>query len=146
MEGWDRERGFVPAASPAPMADLYLAWSPQALSLGLFSLDIVESAYYRSTSMPKVDRALWSVTVAGRPVVRARIGAGREALVADERVRIECLSGMDLDVRNVAAMGIPAAVLGREGFKPGDVIELEVELMTHARAYKMEWRGRFRLE
>ncbi len=146
LEGWDRERGFVPASSPAPMADLYVAWSPDALYLGLFGLDIVESAYYRSTSMPKVDRALWTASVDGRPVVRARIGAGREALRADERVRIECLSGMDLDVRNVAAMGIPAGLVGRERFHHGDEVELHVEWVTHARANRMEWRGRFRLE
>ncbi len=143
---WDRERGFVPAESTAPMADLYVAWNPRALCLGMFGLDIVESAYYRSTSMPKVDRALWNVAIDGKPIVRARIGAGREALTSDERVRVESLSGMDVEVRNVAAMEIPASVLGKNGFARGDTVDLDIEWITHARAYRVAWRGKFHLD
>jgi hypothetical protein len=143
---WDRERGFVPPASEHPLADLYVGWNPNGLYLGLVALDLVESAYYRSTSMPKVDRAQWTLSVGGRPVGSARIGAGREALVTDERIRVESLSGMDVDVRNVAVMEVPVSVLGRAGLAAGQEVELEVAWVSHARARRVEWRGRFRLD
>lgn len=145
MKHWDRERGFIPPFSKFPLADLYACWSPQALYLGLHSLDIVEDSYYRDARVPKADRALWTVRVGGREVVRARIGAQREALVSDPRVRVENLSGVNLQVRNIAAMELPLSVLERGGFKAGDSLELNVSLRTHAGAYLMEWKGAFTL-
>ena len=53
LRHWDRERGFVPAASPLPMADLYACWGPAALYLGVYCLDIVEAAYYRDGRVPR---------------------------------------------------------------------------------------------
>ena len=145
LKSWDRERGFIRPAMGLPVADLYACWSPGGIVLGLYAFDIVERDYYRDASVPKMDRALWTIRVDGRVPVHARIGAGREALVDEERVRLESLSGLNLNVRNVAAMELPAALLGRAGFKAGDEIELDVSLLTHARAYRMEWKGRFRL-
>lgn len=120
LKRWDRERGFIRPATESPLADLYVCWSPRGVVLGLYAFDIVESAYYRDASVPKVDRALWTVRVDGRAPIHARIGAGREALVDEEKVRLESLSGLNLNVRNVAAMELPAAFLGRAGFKAGD--------------------------
>jgi len=145
LKHWNRERGFVPPVTRAPIADLYLAWSPSALYLGLYALDIVEDAYYRGPSVPKQDRARWTVQVNGSEPIRARLGAGREALVNTDRVRLECLSGLNLNVRNVAALEIPAILLGETELKAGDSIELATSLLTHARAYSVEWRGSFTL-
>lgn len=145
LKQWDRERGFVPPSSPAPLADLYASWSSNSFYLGLYALDIVEDAYYRGASVPKQDRALWTVQVNGCDPILARLGAGREALVNNERVRLECLSGLNLNVRNIAAMEIPVREFGRAGLKAGDEIDLVVSLVTHARAYTMTWRGRFTL-
>jgi hypothetical protein len=85
------------------------------------------------------------VRVDGQEVVRARIGAGREPLVSNPRVRIENISGVDLNVRNIAAMELPARMLGREQFKAGDTTELGCTLLTHGRAYRMDWKGTFTL-
>ena len=120
LRKWDRERGFVKPATAHPLADLYVTWTPEALYLGLYSLDIVESAYYRSASVPKVDRALLVVRIAGREIVRARLGAGREPLANERRVRIENSSGMGHNVSNVAALEIPAHLFGRDRLQPGD--------------------------
>jgi hypothetical protein len=146
LKHWDRERGFIPPSSPHPQADLYTCWSPGALYLGVHALDIVEDAYYRDGRVPKQDRALWTVTVRGREIARARIGANREALVSEPRVRIENLSGLNLQVRNIATMEIPAALLGQTELKPGDTVELNVSLRTHAGAYTMEWKGNYALK
>ena len=145
LKHWDRERGFVPASSPSPVADLYMGWRTNAVYLGLYALDIVEDAYYRGASVPKQDRALWTVLVNGCEPIRARLGAGREALVNSERVRLESISGLNLNVRNVAALEVPAELFGKAALKAGDEIELAVSLVTHGRAYTMEWRGKFRL-
>ncbi len=145
LKHWDRERGFVRPVADTPIADLYVNWSSNAVYLGLYALDIVEDAYYRSTSVPKQDRALWTVQVNGGEPIRARLGAGREALVNNERVRLESISGLNLNVRNVAALEVPTELFGKAWLKAGDEVDLAVSLVTHGRAYTMEWRGRFTL-
>jgi hypothetical protein len=66
-------------------------------------------------------------------------------LVNNERARLESISGLNLNVRNVAALEVPADIFGKTILKAGDEIELAVSLVTHGRAYTMEWRGRFTL-
>ena len=143
--GWDRERGFVPPSSPQPVADLYAGWKSGALYLGLYAFDIVEAAYYRGGSVPKSDRAEWIVQVNDGEPLRARIGAGREPLVNDPAVRVENLSGVDLNVRNIAAVELPARRAGVASFKAGDTVRLAVTLRTHLGAYQVAWRGTFPL-
>ncbi|HYV30323.1 MAG TPA: hypothetical protein VEO53_04340 [Candidatus Binatia bacterium] len=142
---WDRERGFVKASTQYPLADLYVCWSPRAIYLGVFASDIVEAAYYRDSFVPKSDRALWIAQINGHEPVRARIGAGREPLVSSPGVRVENLSGINLSVRNVAIMEIPARLLGKPQFNAGDTIELSSTLLAHCQAYRMEWKARFTL-
>jgi hypothetical protein len=145
LKHWDRERGFVKPASAFPLGDLYLSWNERALYLGLYVSDIVEAAAYRSAAVPKRDRALWTVDLDSRQLVRARIGSGREAVLNEPRVRLESLSGLGLNVRNIAALEIPATLLGRDRFRTGDRIALDTTLLTHCRAYRMGWRGSFTL-
>ncbi len=144
LRGWNRELGFVPCATEFPMAELYVCWSEKSLFLGLHSYDFVEDAYYRNKSVPKADRALWSVTVAGGSL-QARIGAGREPMVNDAEVRLEGQSGMNINVHSIVIMEIPAKRFGKKSFKRGDAIRLETALTTHGRAYRYEWKGDFKL-
>jgi hypothetical protein len=145
LKHWDRERGFIPALSEYPLGDLYACWNADALYLGLHAIDIVEAAYYRDAFVPKIDRALWSVSIDEREVVRARLGAGREPLVNEPRARIENLSGLDLNVRNIAALEIPAGLLGKERLQAGDRLALRCTLLSHCQAYRVEWKGQFTL-
>jgi hypothetical protein len=146
MKSWDRERGFVPPSSELPVADLYVCWSPRAVYLGVYCLDFVENAFYRDGRIPKGDRMLWTVRTAGsdRPI-RARLGAAREPVISDPSLRLESLSGVDLDVRNVAVLELPARLFGKERFAPGDSIEFSSTLTTHCQAYATEWHGRLTL-
>jgi hypothetical protein len=145
MRHWDRERGFVKPSSEFPVADLYLCWSPKAIYLGLYGFDIIEDAYYRNKSVPKNERAQWTVTVGDGKAIQARIGAGREAIVSDPTVRLENLSGLNLNVRNVAILELAAERLGRKRFRAGDTIDLNTTLLTHAQAYRVDWKGTFTL-
>nr|HVY69754.1 hypothetical protein [Verrucomicrobiae bacterium] len=145
LQSWPREQGFVPPSSELPLADLYACWSAGALYLGLFSFDIIESGYYSGASVPKEDRPLWTIQIDGQPPLHARIGAGREPILSDNRARLENLSGQNLSVRNVAALELPAETLGRKVLRAGDTIELSVTLLTHARANRIEWKGKFSL-
>ena len=88
---------------------------------------------------------MWTVRTDGNPEIRARIGAGREPLINDADLRIENLSGINLMVRNITILEVPAGKLNRAELKAGDTIELSSTLLTHARAYRMEWKGTFTL-
>ena len=145
LRHWDRERGFVKPVSEFPIADLYVCWSPKAVYLGLYGFDIIEDGYYRNKSVPKDERALWTVTLRDGEAIRARIGAGREAIVNDPNVRLENLSGANLNVRNVAIVELPAERFGKKRFRAGDTIDLNTTLLTHAQAYRVEWKGAFQL-
>jgi hypothetical protein len=145
LRHWDRARGYVPPVSEFPLSDLYVCWKAQALYLGLYSLDVVESAYYRSAAVPKTDRALWTVHLNGRPILSARLGSGREPLHSEPRVRLENSSGVNHNVSNVAAIEVPAGLLGQARLRAGDTLELESTLLTHCGAYRIDWKGRFTL-
>ena len=143
LRNWDRERGFVKASSEYPIADLYLCWTPKALYLGLFAQDIVEEAYYRDKVVPDVDRPVWTVeTGSGATGQRAHWG-GRKPMVSDPTVRVENLSGVNLNVRNIAILELPARKVGRSRFRAGDTVQLKSILQTHGKAYSVEWEGSF---
>ena len=148
LRDWDRERGFVPPASERPMADLYVCWKPEALYLGVYCLDVVEKQFYRDGRVPKEDRMLWTIRLgAGETgqVIRARLGAAREPIVSDATLRLESLSGVDLDVRNATAIELPARRFGIDRFAPGDVVQFSSTLSTHCGAMVTEWQGRLTL-
>ena len=146
LQDWDREGGFVKPASEFPMADLYICWNRDALFLGLYSLDIVEDAYYHNRFVPKADRAEWTVRIAGRDQpVRARLGAGLAPLINEPSARVSNLSGVNLDVRNIACLELPARLFGRSRLRAGDTVEFVATLTSHAQAYRVEWRGIFTL-
>jgi len=142
---WDRERGFIKATSALPVADLYGCWNPEALYVGLYGMDIIEDAYYRSRSVPKGDRPLWTVKFGGQELIRARLGAGREPIANDPTIRIVNLSGVNLNVRKLAIMEIPSKRLGFKQLQLGDAIELDISLLTHCQAARVDWNGRFKL-
>ena len=143
LRQWDRERGFVHCASPNPLADLYVCWNRNALFLGLYALDITEDAYYRDRSVPKSDRSLWVVQLPGRQPLRMRLGAGREPILSDPTVHIEHLSGVNLAVRSITAVALPASWFGQKAFRPGDRVEFTSTFYTHGRCYQMDWKGSF---
>ncbi len=142
---WDRERGFVPPASSAPTADLTLCWTPDAIYVGLCAMDVPQATYYRNKQVPEIDRMQWSLTPGNRPPLHARLGAGRPPTGGDSRFAVYDLSGHDEVVRGTYVARLPAALFGRERLQPGDKIRLSSTLMTHARAYQMDWSGAFTL-
>jgi hypothetical protein len=145
LKHWDRERGFVPTSSKAPLADLYVCWNPGALFVGLYTFDSVETIYYSDGAIPEVDRALWSVQIDGADVVTARIGGGRPPAVSGPPARVECLSGLDRQVRLIAFMQIPAERFGKARLAAGDAIDLRSSLVTHGRAYEYQWTAKLPL-
>jgi hypothetical protein len=140
---WDRERGFVPPATPHAMGDLYVCWSPSALYLAAFVTDIVEPDYYRNRTVPEDDRAVWKIRVNGGEEVSARIGSGKPPVLSEPGLRVQTLGGTHHDVRGITAIELPAKKLGVEKLKPGDKIVLDSTYTTHGRAYTIEWKGEF---
>ena len=143
---WDRARGFVKPESAFPLADLYLAWTPRALYAGLYAQEVVEPNFYRKKQVPEEDRAEWIFSIPGSgPAINCRIGAGLEPRVTDAAVRIVNSSGVNLDVRNISALELPARLFGRERFRAGDTVEFKSVLDSYCRVYRTEWSGKFRL-
>jgi hypothetical protein len=110
-------------------------------------LGLLAERYYQLVHdiIRKYDRPLWVVEANGLGPIRARIGAGREPLVNDPGVKVLNLSGLNLNVRNLAILEIPAQRLGKERLKAGDSIDLNVTLATHCQAYSIRWKGQFTL-
>jgi hypothetical protein len=147
---WNRDSGFVKPSSEFPLADLYLCWNEDAIYAGLYSQDVVEPDFYRNKTVPEIDRAEWTFSVRGAGSslardIRCRIGAGMEPHVSGSDVRVVNISGVNLRVRNIVAMELPARLFGRTRFKARDQIEFSSVLLTHARGYRTEWGGKFKL-
>jgi hypothetical protein len=128
------------------VADLYLCWDQNALYLGLLAMDVVEDDYYKDRQIPEVDRMEWVIRLKGQPKpIHVRLGAGREATVAGDGVSVKSLTGIGHHTRQVAVMRVPAAWFGRAKLAAGEPFSLSSVLLTHARAYRVEWRGEFKL-
>jgi hypothetical protein len=145
MRSWDRERGFVRPTARLPLADLYVCWAPDALYLGIEAIDTPEAAYYRDGQIPDVDRMEWSVRLGSLiTVIRVRLGAGRAASVDNRDVTAAGPSAAGSG-RAAAIMKLPASLLRKVRLRAGDRIQLSSTLVSHARAYRTEWTGQFRL-
>jgi len=146
LKDWDRERGFVPAASEFPVADLYVCWDRKGVYLGLCAQDIAEKAFYRDGRLPEVDRAEWIVELGGaQKPIRVRLGPDGPPLCDEPDARVVNLAGVYLNTRNFAALELPAKLFGMTALKPGDSIALASTFFTHCRADRVEWKGRFTL-
>ncbi len=146
LKRWDRERGFVKPVSEYPLADLYVCWNRKAIYLGLYAQDVVEDVFYKDKIVRVNDRAQWTVSVGeSTQPIRVRIGAGLEPIVDEPAVRVVNLSGLNGNVRNIACIELPAKLFGKDNFRSGDPIELSSTFFTHCRAYRVEWRGKFKL-
>jgi hypothetical protein len=143
LKHWDRRRGFVPPVTRHPVGDLYVCWSPTALYLATFVLDIVELEYYRDGQVPESDLATWVVRVNDLEPVCARIGSGREPVASGAEARVRSLSGTYHDVRCITVIELPAAHFDKTALEAGDEIALDTSYTTHGGAYRMEWKGDF---
>jgi hypothetical protein len=141
LKHWDRERGFVPSTSKAPLGDMYVCWNAGSLFIGLYAFDPVEAEYYGGGSAPDADRAVWKIKLGGAEVATVRLGGGRPPVASDPALRVECLSGFEQDVRLIAAIQIPADRMGRKQLSPGDSIDLESSLVTHGGVHEHQWQA-----
>ena len=146
LKDWDRERGFVPAASEFPLADLYICWNSKAVYLGLYAQDVTEDTFYKDKIVRTNDRAEWIVVPDGtsRPI-RTRLGAGLEPIIDDPTVHVVNISGLNGTYRNIACLELPAKIFGRKRFKAGDAVQFESTFFAHCRGYQVEWKGKFTL-
>ena len=147
LKDWDRERGFIPAASEFPLADLYICWNSKAIYLGLYAQDVTEDTFYKDKIVRTSDRAEWIVAVgeSAHPI-RTRLGAGLEPIIDDPTVRVVNLSGLNGNYRNIACLELPAKAFGQKRFKTGDTVKLSSTFLGHCRGYQVEWKGTFTLD
>ncbi len=146
MLRWDRDAGFIPPSTRAPVADLYATWTPEALYLGIHSMGFIEDAAYRSGSVPECDRAMLRLRV-GRPlrIVEVRYGAGRPPTSSDSEVQVIAAKGTEGGVFNALALVVPAHVLGVQKLRAGTAVTLDVTLDTAGRCDHVRWHRRLDL-
>jgi hypothetical protein len=125
------------------MGDVYVCWSPDALYVGIFVIDIVETGYYRDEVIPEADRAVWRISVDGSEPVNAVVGAGRDPVITPGNLDIRSLSGTYHNVRCIAAVKLPASSIGKERLQPGDKFSFDSSFTSHARAYETKWKANF---
>jgi hypothetical protein len=146
LKNWDRERGFVPSTSSNPTGDMYVCWSPDAMYLATFVIDIIEPDYYRDGVVPESDRAVWKVRMnRGKPIT-ARVGAGAEPILSDSTVVAKSISGTYHDVRCITVLKLPASMFGKKRLEPRDSFFLDSSFTTHGRASRLAWHGEYLLE
>ncbi len=125
---------------------MYLCWDKEAVYVGLYAPDFIEDIYYKDKHVPEVDRMQWSLTVNGkRPSLRIHLGAGRPPTLQGVGIGPRDVANLEQSVRNTAVVRLPAALFGKQRLQAGDTIRLVSTLLTHARAYKVEWMGEFTL-
>ncbi len=145
FKDWDRERGFVKPASEFPVADLYVCWKKDAIYLGLYAQDFAEEDFYKEKVIPEIDRAQWIISAGGKhQPIHLRLGPG-DSKCDEPALRFVNLSGVYMNTRNIAAVELPAKLFGKDQFKPGDTVEFNSTFFTHARADRVEWKGKFTL-
>jgi hypothetical protein len=145
LKTWDRQRGFLPSATENPVGDFYVCWSPEALYLATYVIDIAEPNYYKSGEIPEADRAEWKVQLNAMATITARVGAGKQPVIDNPAVRIVSLSGTYQQVRCIAAIEVPASQLGKDRLSAGDHISLKSSFNTLGRANHIEWSGELEL-
>jgi len=130
---WPRARAFVPAASRAPMGDLYVTRDASHLYLGAIVMDYVDESLYADQRLPAADRGLWRIELPGRAPVTIRfMGKNQPATSDDPSVKLFDSDGLKHTV--IAAIPMP------QGLKIGDKINLKSEMWTHARADYLRWQ------
>jgi hypothetical protein len=145
LKGWDRQRGFVRPQTPHPLGDLYVCWSPHAIYLATYVIDIVEPDYYRDSQIPEADRASWTIRLNGHDALSARVGCGKDPVTSNPELRVASLSGTYHDVRCITAIELPVAQFGKACFQAGDRISFQSTFTTFGRANEIDWQGEFTL-
>ncbi len=139
LKNWDRAHGFVPPSTPLAMADMYLAWQPDTLLIGVCTEDMKETNYYKSREIPEVDCILLEVIIPKAAPVRVRLGGGKEATTNSQDVVVHNLSGKR-NVRNIAVLKLPSRLFGKGRLANGERIRFSAVLTSFARAYTTEWK------
>lgn len=148
LREWDRERGFVPANSSGPFADLYLGWNQHQLWLGVYVMDMTGKDYYRDRKVPEMDQMHWRITLQGaNQEFAVRLGVGSPAMRMERQsLHSAGFQTLAYHTRAIAVLRVPASALDKKSFKPGDVIELVSTLDSQARAERTNWNGSFTLK
>jgi hypothetical protein len=146
LKNWDRTTGFIPAMTPAPTADLYLCWQPDALFMALCAEDVVEKRWYRDKTIPETDRMALTVTIRDRKIVTLRLGGGRSTAAGARGAEVLYSRTLPRTLRHYTVIRLPAGLWGHAQLKPGDRIPCSVELQTLARAHAIRWQATSRLQ
>lgn len=139
LQAWDRNRGFVPASSTNPTADLYACWKSGALYLGLWSMDMLEGDLYPNGKLPEPDRELLTLDLPAEQV-RIRLGGQAPPRVSGPGVEVHDLTRQSGYVGVVAIVRIPASLLKVHALQPGQSVPLHADLQSYARRRREVWQ------
>lgn len=140
---WDRPRSLIAPSKGIPFGDLYAAWQPDALYIGVYSMDYADEKLYEGGKMPDADRPSFTIKVSGmaQPIT-VRFGGDKRKATADVP-GIEVSSTSEL--KSTLIVRIPTALLGKQAIAAGIQLNLAAHLTSHSKAEEMEWKQSIRL-
>jgi len=145
LKTWDRMHGFIPAATPFPVADLYACWTPDTLYLGLLTDDVFETDFYRDGVIPEADRMRLQISISGYAgQADIRMGAGRPPVSCLAEAKVTDLH-ISKSTRHFSIVRLPAKLFNKHYFSAGERIRCVTELHTLARSQHMKWNLDYRL-
>jgi hypothetical protein len=147
---WDLPRHWAPGAvadgGVAPFGDLYLAWRPEGLVVGL---DMQDDAPGPPAPDPRDGaRLIVSTERAGGGAASAVVtGLARRAGEAATPLAAADAAGLSgaqelRNMRTTAEVLVPASFFGREALRAGDVLDLGVALVLDGGGRALRWPAR----
>lgn len=138
---WDREKGYLPSATPNAWADLYLCRDVANLYICVVPMEYGDPHLYDGNAVPESDRPLFEFNINGRPF-SVRYGFSKplatRGVIAESRERP--------GLKHMFWLRIPASAIGsHHRLAHSGKLWFSARLTSHGRGYTMSWKKDFSL-
>lgn len=139
MTKWNRDHAFVPPVEVIARGDLYSAWAPDKLDVGLFwQEDLQNEGLYADGKVPDADRTIIQIEIpATHTTWNLRVvGKNGQVLSGPEWTR---KLAPETSTHQSLLLQIPASAFGNAAFQSGADVSFNVRLISETKAYTTRW-------